>query len=316
LKLAKRAQVFIESSRPGVMERLGLGFADLVRVKGDIVYLSISGWGQRGPNREQPMVDTVAQAISGLMSVARSREGAPVKINATLIDAVTGLYAFQAVTMALWGKAPGSGPHHIDVNLLQAGAHVQVYNILEHAYVGEHPGLLNPPAGNYRTKDSWIAVTLVTEAQFKAICTAIGKPELAEDARFCTFQSRKANAAALTEILDAALAARTTAEWAVRFAEAGAMASRINTHGDWLDNPHVQAVAAAPPYPLGNGESVRLPHLPGMPPFNAPVPRIGEHTLALLAEAGLSPAEIDRIISRGIARPAQDTVPGRGSEHS
>lgn len=311
LELARGAHVFIESSRPGVMERLGLGFADVAGVNPDIVYVSISGWGQHGPNRELPMVDTVAQAVSGLMSVARSREGSPVKVNATLIDAVTGLYAFQAATMALWGKAPGSGARHIDVNLLQAGAHLQVHNILEYAYVGGHPGLLNPPAGNYRTKDSWIAVTLVTEAQFKAICAAIGRPELAQDTRFNSFQNRKANIVGLTEILDAALATRTTAEWAERFAEVGALASRINTHGDWLDDSHVKAVSAAPAYPLGNGETVRIPHLPGAEPFTAPVPRVGEHTLALLAEAGLSPADIDRMISRGIAH----IDPEHGSAH-
>lgn len=308
LSLARRAQVFIESSRPGVMERLGLGFADVSRVNRDIVYLSVSGWGQRGPNRELPMVDTVAQAVSGLMSVTRSRDGSPVKVNATLIDAVTGLYAFQAVTMALWGKKPGSGARHLDVNLLQSGAHLQIHNILEYAYVGGPPGLLNPPAGNYRTRDSWLAVTLVNEAQFKAICTAIDQPQLAEDARFNSFQSRKANIAELTGILDAALATRTTAEWVARFAECGALASQINTHGDWLDDPQVKAVAAAPDYQLATGESVRIPHLPGAEPFTAPVPRLGEHTAALLAEAGLTAAEIDRLITRGVARTAGESA--------
>jgi crotonobetainyl-CoA:carnitine CoA-transferase CaiB-like acyl-CoA transferase len=313
LALARKAAVFIESSRPGVMQRLGLGFQDLERANPDIVYLSISGWGQRGPNRELPMVDTVAQAISGLMSVTRSRDGAPVKVNATLIDAVTGLYAFQAVAMALWGKRPGSGARHLDINLLQAAAHLQGYNILEFGYVGGPPGLLNPPAGNYRTKDDWLAVTLVTEAQFGAICTAIGEPELARDPRFDTFQRRKANVAALTAILDAALATRTTAEWVERFTAAGALASRINTHGDWLADPHVEAVAAAPAYALANGETVRLPHLPGAPPFTGAVPRIGQHTMELLAEAGLAPADIDQLITRGIARTDETVELGRGS---
>jgi CoA:oxalate CoA-transferase len=302
LSLAKRAHLFIESSRPGVMDRLRLGFADVKSVNPDIVYLSISGWGQRGPNRELPMVDTVGQAVSGLMSVTVSRDGAPVKINATLIDAVTGLYAFQAACMALWNKTPGSGARHLDINLLQSAAHMMVHNIMEYAYVGRPPGLLNPPAGNYRTKDDWIAVTLVTEAQFASICTAIGQPELARDARFSSFQARKANVAALTKILDTALAQRTTAEWVERFAQAGALASRVHSHGDWLEHEHVVAVDAAPPYQLSDGESVRLPHLPGAQPLTAPVPRVGEHTRALLKEAGFSGAEIEALIASGAAR--------------
>jgi crotonobetainyl-CoA:carnitine CoA-transferase CaiB-like acyl-CoA transferase len=317
LKLARGAQVFIESSRPGVMDRLGLGFEHIKSVNPDIIYLSISGWGQKGPNRELPMVDTVGQAVSGLMSVTLSREGSPVKINATLIDAVTGLYAFQATSMALWNKRPGSGARHIDINLLQSAAHMMIHNILEYAFVGRAPGLLNPPAGNYRTKDSWLAVTLVTEAQFGGICKAIGQPELAREARFNSFQARKANIADLTEILDAALVTRTTEEWLPLFAAAGALASRVYTHGDWLDHPQVTAVGAAPPYPLADGGSVRIPHLPGTAPFDAPVPRIGEHTRALLAEAGLSTAEIARLIASGAARAADEaSASARALAHS
>ena len=151
LKLAERADVVIESARPGVFERLGLGFEAIKARNPDVIYVSVSGWGQSGPNRERPMVDAVGQAFSGLMSVIRSREGAPVKIDATLIDAITGLYAFQATTMALWDRAKGSGAKHIDISLLQASAHMQAPNILEYGFVGRPPGLLNPPAGNYRT---------------------------------------------------------------------------------------------------------------------------------------------------------------------
>lgn len=301
LNLAARARVLIESARPGVTERLGLGFEAVKAANPDIVYVSVSGWGQRGPNRTEPMVDTVGQAISGLMSVTRDREGAPVKVNATLIDAITGLYAFQAAIMTLWGKQPGSGARHLDINLLQAAAHIQAPNVLEYAYVGQPPGLLNPPAGNYRTKDGWIAITLVNEAQFAGICKAIGRPELAQDARFNSFQTRKENVAALSEILDTALITRTTDDWVQRMTSAGALASRINNYGDWLADPHVAAVAAAPPYRLANGRTAALPHLPGVLPFDGPVPRVGQHTNALLAEAGFTGAEIDRLLSVGIA---------------
>jgi CoA:oxalate CoA-transferase len=301
LKLAAQAHVLIENARPGVMERLGLGFEAVKAVRPDIVYVSVSGWGQRGPGRERPMVDTVGQAMSGLMSVMRSRDGSPVKMNATLVDGMTGLYAFQAATMALWGRKPGDRARHIDISLLQSSAHMQGPNILEYGYAGRSPGLYNPPAGNYPTSDGWLAITLVNEAQFAGICTAIGRPELARDARFDSFQSRKANVTELTKILDAAMATRRTAEWLKLFADAGALASQINTYGDWLEDAHVSAVAAAPAYALDTGETVPLPHLPGAPPFDAPVPRIGQHTRDVLALAGLVPEDIDRLVRNGIA---------------
>lgn len=301
LKLAALAHVFIENARPGVMDRLGLGFEAVKAVRPGIVYVSVSGWGQRGPGRERPMVDTVGQAMSGLMSVMRSRDGAPVKMNATLVDGMTGLYAFQAATMALWGRKPGDRARHIDISLLQSSAHMQGPNILEYGYAGRAPGLYNPPAGNYRTSDGWLAVTLVNETQFAGICTAIGRPELARDARFDSFQSRKANIAELTQVLDAAIATQCTADWLKLFAEAGALASQINTYGDWLEDVHVSAVAAAPPYVLDTGETVRLPHLPGAPPFDAPVPRIGEHTRDVLALAGFAPDEIESLVRDDVA---------------
>jgi CoA:oxalate CoA-transferase len=305
LKLAARANVFIENARPGVMDRLGLGFEAVKAICPDIVYVSVSGWGQQGPNRQMPMVDTVGQAMSGLMSVMRSRDGSPVKMNATLVDGMTGLYAFQAAAMALWGRKPGDGARHVDISLLQSSAHMQGPNILEYGYAGRPPGLYNPPAGNYRTSDGWLAVTLVNEVHFAGICAAIDRPELARDPRFDSFQTRKANVVELTKILDAAIATRCTADWMERFDKAGALASQINTYGDWLEDAHVSAVSAAPPYVLDTGETVRLPHLPGAPPFNAPVPRVGQHTREILALAGLAPEDIDRMVHDGIALEAR-----------
>ncbi len=302
LQLAARSHVAIESARPGVMERLGLGFQALKAVRPEIIYVSISGFGQTGPNREAPLVDALAQAKSGLMSVMRSRDGAPVKMDATLIDAITGLYAFQAASMALWGRQPGSDARHIDISLMQAAAHIQAPNILEWDYVGKAPGVLNPPAGNYRTKDGFLVLTTVNEAQFKGIFRAIGQPEIASDARFATIAARKANLADLRALVDAALATRTTAEWIPVFAKEGALASAISTYGDWLADDHAKAVGSAPAYTFGTGETARIPHLPGQPPNTAPVPGIGEHSREVLAELGLARGDIEALIASGVVR--------------
>jgi crotonobetainyl-CoA:carnitine CoA-transferase CaiB-like acyl-CoA transferase len=300
LKLGEKAQVVLESARPGVMERLGLGFADFRERNPGVVYVSISGYGQRGPKREVAMVDTVGQASSGLMSVIRSREGAPVKIDVPLIDAITGLYGFQAASMELWDRKPDQPGRHLDISLMQSAAHVQILNIVEHAFLGHPPRLINPPAGNYPTSDGWIAITLVTEAQYQAICRALGRPDLGSDPRFSTFAARSENLATLRSEMDGVLKTMPTGHWVAEFAREGALGAAINDYGDWLSDPHVQAVDAAPDYELADGATVRVPHLPGGIMDDAAVPVIGEHSRAVLAELGFARDEIDQLVDRGV----------------
>ncbi|MFV0296048.1 MAG: CaiB/BaiF CoA transferase family protein [Hyphomicrobiaceae bacterium] len=300
LELGKRAHVVIESARPGVMERLGLGFKDFCEANPSVVYLSISGYGQSGPKRETPMVDTVGQAFSGLMSVTRSRDGAPVKIDVPLIDAITGLYAFQAASMELWGRKPGQPGRHIDISLMQSAAHVQMLNIIEHAFLGYPPTVINPPAGNYPTADGWMAITLVTEGQYQAICRAIGRPELATDPRYNNFQVRGENLKALRAEIDAAMKQHPTSHWGEAFAREGALGAPINNYGDWLDDEQAKAVDAAPQYALANGDTVAVPHLPGGIVADAAVPVLGEQSRALLAEIGRSREDIDDLVERGV----------------
>jgi len=300
LKIGEQAQVVIESARPGVMERLGLGFPAFRERNPGVVYISISGYGQRGPKRETAMVDTVGQAHSGLMSVIRARDGAPVKINMPLIDAITGLYAFQAASMELWGRKPDQAGRHLDISLMQSAAHIQALNIVEHAFAGKPPALLNPPAGNYPTADGWIAITLVTEAQFQSICRALGRPDLGADPRFASFATRRENLPALRSEMDAILKTRPTREWAEAFDREGALGAPIFDYGDWLGDPHVQAVEAAPAYELATGDTVPLPHLPGGVFDDAAVPIIGEHSRSILAELGYVRAEIDDLVNRKV----------------
>lgn len=300
LRLAERAHVVIESARPGVMDRLGVGFEAVKARQPDVIYVSISGWGQRGPDREKPMVDTVAQAVSGLMTVMKSRDGSPSKMDSPAIDAITGLYAFQAASMALWGRKPGAGARHIDISLLQSAAHIQGPNLLETSYFGRQPVVLNPPAGNYRTSDGWMAVTLVTEAQFGGICRAIGRPELTADPRFVSFATRREHIPALRQILDEAIAQNTTAHWTAVIAREGALASRVNDYVDWLAHPQVVANEAAPAHILADGKPGRIPHLPGQPPNRAPMPAIGGQSRDVLATLGMSPQDINALIAKGV----------------
>jgi crotonobetainyl-CoA:carnitine CoA-transferase CaiB-like acyl-CoA transferase len=286
LALAARADVVIESSRPGAMEKLGLGFEAVRARNALVIYLTISGFGRTGPRAAEPLTDTVAQAFSGYMSINRGRDGIPHKTDTTIIDAVTGLYAFQTVTMALWPGGPREA-RHLDVSLMQAAAAMLGPKVLETAFLGGPPEAINAPAGSYRTSDGWIAVTLVREKQFRALARAIGEPDLVRDPRFASFAERSRNLAPLQEIITMRLSERSTEDWVTRFTAAGVLASRINEFGDWLADPQVTATCTAPEVEVVPGTSLPVPRNPGQPALDRPCPGLGEHTEAVLREFGL-----------------------------
>jgi crotonobetainyl-CoA:carnitine CoA-transferase CaiB-like acyl-CoA transferase len=287
LALAARADVVIESSRPGTMARLGLGFEAVRARNARVIYLTISGFGLNGPRAADPMTDTVVQAFSGYMSINRGRDGIPHKTDTTIIDAVTGQYAFQAVAMALWPDA-GREARHLDVSLMQSAAAILGPKILEAAWLGQPPQAINPPAGSYRTSDGWIAVTLVREEQFRALARAIGEPDLPSDPRFDSFANRARNLTPLLEIIATRFTGRTTGEWVARLTKAGVLASPINEFTDWLAEPQVIATDAAPQTEVLAATFLAVPHSPGQPAHTRPCPRLGEHTEAILSEFGLT----------------------------
>ena len=281
LAIAGRADVVLESARPGVMDRLGLGFEAVRARNPGVVYLSVSGFGLKGPRARDPMTDTVAQAYSGMMSINKGADGVPHKIQTTIVDAITGLYAFQAVGMALMAGGPA---RRLDVSLMQSAAAIMGPKVMEFAHHGHTPATPNAPAGSYRTADGWIAVTLVRETHFVAMAAALGRPELSADPRFATFAARLQNLDALVAILAQVLAQRTTAEWLAVFAEKGVLASPINDFGDWLAEPQAIESGAAPVTPVGPGAEAPTPRTPGRAPFTAPAPAAGADTDRVLAE--------------------------------
>lgn len=281
LAIAGRADVVLESARPGVMDRLGLGFDAVRALNHRVVYLSVSGFGLTGPRARDPMTDTIAQAYSGMMSINKGADGVPHKIQTTIVDAITGLYAFQAVSMALMAGGPA---RRLDVSLMQSAAAIMGPKVMEFAHHGHMPATPNAPAGSYRTADGWIAITLVRESHFVSMAAALGRPELSSDPRFATFAARLRNLDALVATLAQVLAAKSTDEWLAIFAERGVLASPINDFGDWLAEPHVIDSGAAPVTRVGPGAESPTPRTPGRAPFLAPAPAAGSDTDRVLAE--------------------------------
>jgi crotonobetainyl-CoA:carnitine CoA-transferase CaiB-like acyl-CoA transferase len=300
--LADASDVLIEGFRPGVAERLGVGYQDIRARNPRILYVSVSGYGQQGPYREEPCTDTVMQAFSGLMSVNPGNDGAPHRVGFLIIDMVTGLYAYQALATALHGRAGEAEGRHIDVSLMQSAAAIQAAKISEYSLAGGEPRVLNAPAGTYRTSDGWIAITLVTEAHWVAICNGLELADLLEDVRFTDFEERAEHLQALVDILNDRLKTRSTSEWCAKLTEAGALCNAIHDFGDWLDHRHVREIDAAPSIQQPRVGSVPTPLIPGMVPLASDdgrqiAPAVGEHGREILRERGYDEAAIDDLIA-------------------
>src|SRR3981081_664365 len=196
-RLAGNCDVLIEGFRPGVAARLGIGYETLARDNPGLIYLSVSGFGQDGPYSKRPGSDSVAQAFSGLVSVNVGNDKTPHRVGTTISDVATGVYAFQAIAPALFARASVGTGRWIDVSLTQSTAALLGHKLAEHVLEGGAPRALNVPAGSYQTKDGWLMVTLVNESQYKRLCTAIEREDLASDPRFLDFAKRADSADAL-----------------------------------------------------------------------------------------------------------------------
>jgi crotonobetainyl-CoA:carnitine CoA-transferase CaiB-like acyl-CoA transferase len=289
-RLAAAADVVIEGFRPGVMDRLGLGYDALSKDNPRLIYLSISGFGQTGPYAQRPCSDSVAQAFSGLVAVNVGADGVPHRVGATLSDVCTGLYGFQAVATALFARTTVGKGRRLDINLTQSTAALLGHKFAEYSLEGGTPRLLNVPAGSYRTSDGWLMVTLVTEAQYVRLCSALSREDLAKEPRYANFSLRSDCAEELAAELRKAFATDTTDSWLARLHAADIIADRILNPSEWLANEHVLATGAAVKTDTRRVGAVFAARTPGTADIEAllcPAPDIGQDSQSILSGAWL-----------------------------
>jgi crotonobetainyl-CoA:carnitine CoA-transferase CaiB-like acyl-CoA transferase len=303
-RLASDADIVVESFRPGVMSRFKLGYDDLVKNNPEVIYLSVTGFGQHGPRRDLPVTDAVIQAFSGLMSINRDVQGSPQRISMVAIDVMTGLYAYQAIASAVLKRFRFGGGQYIDCSLMQSGAAFQAAKIAEHYLEGGQPQVLYVPVGTMKTKDGFLNVTAMREHHYVSMMQVLGRPELATDPRFDTRDKRIANEAILMPIVREAFLAKTTTEWAAQLTEAGVMNSPVSTYDDFMAEPHVEAVESLVwPDHQGVGK-VPMPKIPGVEAIRGgaellEAPHNGQHSEAILREAGYSDDDIADLVETG-----------------
>jgi crotonobetainyl-CoA:carnitine CoA-transferase CaiB-like acyl-CoA transferase len=307
VELARRADIVVENNRPGVMDRLGLGYETLARVNPRLLYVSISGFGQEGPYAALPCTDSVAQAYSGMVALNAGDDGSPHRIGTTIIDTLTGLYAAQSLGAALYARERRGIGKRITVSLVECGAAILGYKLAEHVLENGAPRVLNVPTGAYRTSDGgWVMIALIREEQFPRLAGALGHPELAQEPRYASFVTRAEHAAPLFATLRAVIATETTQSCLRKLRAADILADKINGFDDWLGDPHIAATGAAVAVEPGNMPSFKVPRTPGISPevdmTLGPAPRIGEHGAAILTELGFDEAAIARLAAEAAVR--------------
>ncbi|MBI3370181.1 MAG: CoA transferase [Betaproteobacteria bacterium] len=309
-RMAGQADVVLESFRPGVMDKLCLGYAALSRKYPRIVYCSISAYGQSGPWRDKPGVDGIVQAVSGLMSQVGSEGAPPMKVQIPAADMVTGFLATTAILAALRVRDATGRGQHLDMSMYNSALMLQQSAIASYLSSGELPvrsGSAAPysaPNEAYPTKDGWIMVAAYHEDRWNAFCGVIGDPALATRPEFSTNPQRVANRASLAREVSLRLAEKTSAEWQALLEEADVICGPIAEYDEVLASPQLAHNGAIVQMQHTKAGTVRMPGAAfgdrdAQSRVRRPPPMIGEHSREVLALFGFGTAEIDALVASG-----------------
>ena len=310
-ELAASSHVVLESFRPGVMDRLGIGYDALRAVNSKIVFASVSAYGQTGPWRDKPGVDGIVQAVSGLMSNIGDENSPPMKVLVPAVDMVTGFLTTSTVMAALRVvEATGLG-QHLDMSLYNSAIMFQQSALASYLSSGEKPiriGTAAPysaPNEAYPTKDGWIMIAAYHDDRWPALCKLLNKPDLAIHPEFSTIPLRVANRKKLMTELTVLLASKTSAQWQELMEAQDIICGPIADYDMVMASPQLKHNGLIVDTPNSVAGNVKMPGLAvGDRDAQSRVrygpPTLGEHSCEVLAEYGLSQSQIDTLLANGV----------------
>jgi crotonobetainyl-CoA:carnitine CoA-transferase CaiB-like acyl-CoA transferase len=308
-RLAAGADAFVQNFRPGVADRLGVGEAAIRAVAPTIVYVSISGFGEKGPYAQAPAYDPVIQGFSGLATVQAGSDTARPRLLRTILpDKLTAITASQAITSALLARERTGQGQHVRLSMLEAVvAFLWSSDMSGQTFVGDEPAEQEAASAIdliYETADGYITAAVVTDRQWQGLTRALEKPEWLEDERFKTPALRAQNIDARLRLTQDELIGRPSAEWLDRLTRADVPCGPVLTRSQLIRHPHVEAMEIVEEY--GHPKAGRLRQARPATRFSATpagirsgAPGLGEHTDEALAEIGYSAMEIEALRAAG-----------------
>jgi crotonobetainyl-CoA:carnitine CoA-transferase CaiB-like acyl-CoA transferase len=306
-KLAAKADVVLENFRPGTMERLGFGYEALRKLNPRLIYCSISGFGESGPEASRPGYDLIVQGESGVMDLTGFADGPPVKVGNSVADLVSGMAAAHGVTLALLSRARTGKGQKVEIGMLDVMASLLTYQAGLYWNGGgrparrgnQHPSIV--PYEVFQAQDAYMTLGVANNSLFERMCRAIGREELAKDPRFDSEANRVTNREALVPLLNSIFSTRPASDWLKRLDDAGVPAGRIKTVAEVCDSEHLRArgMFVQLKHPKAGavtvmGVPIRLWGTPGS--AQAPAPLLGQHTDEILTGLLRIPkAKVDKL---------------------
>lgn len=316
-RLLSAADIVIENYRMGTMERLGLGYEALKAANPGIILVEISGFGRTGPYADRGGFDLIAQGMAGLMAITGEAEGRPpVKVGAPVSDITAGILGAMGAAAALEARRRTGEGQRVDTSLFEAAiTHTYWQSAIAFA-TGASPGAmgsahpLNAPYQAFATADGWICVGAANQANWERLIRLIGAEALGDDPRFATNAERMAHRIELEAALNAIFRTRPTADWLALLEEGGVPAGPVNSIAEMHADPQTRAreMVVQTQHPVaGAVETIGLPVKFSATPggVQGPAPRLGQHTRAVLTEAGYTAEEVAALLASGAAIAAE-----------
>lgn len=307
-ELVQKADALVENFRPGVMQRLNLGYDMLRKENPRLVYCAISGFGQDGPLAKLPAYDQIVQGMSGVMSITGDADSAPFRVGYPMADTIGGMTAAFAVAAALANKAQDRGTF-IDVSMLEAVIATMGWVVSNHLIAGQTPSpngndnFTASPSGTFRTADGVMNIAANKQEQFEALCEIIGNPALLQDPRFADRKNRLVNRQALTVELERAFATAPTLDWVQKLTAQGVPAGPVWSVPEALTHPQIADRGLLQTHRVGD-EDLQLVGIGARfdgqaPGVDSPPPMLGAHTNEILTELGYDNSRISALKKEG-----------------
>jgi crotonobetainyl-CoA:carnitine CoA-transferase CaiB-like acyl-CoA transferase len=294
------------------MERLGLGYKALARLNPRLVYCSISGFGESGPEASRAGYDLVVQAESGIMDITGFEDGPPVKVGTSIADLVAGMSAAHGITLALLARHRTRRGQKVEISMQDAMAALLTYQAGIYFGTGTRPGRRGNkhpsivPYEVFKAADAYLTLGVANNSLWERCCAAMERPDLVKDPRYATEAARVQNRETLVPLLNEVLGRRAADDWLKRFEAVGVPAGRIRTVAEVCESPHLEArgMIVTLPHPKAGGlrvlgVPVRLHATPGK--AVTPPPLLGQHTERVLTRVlGMKRAQVARLRQAGV----------------